>query len=48
MHLVKQLCGRMTTWLNGDFWAMFGDAQRPKLHRILAHVIDEFSTRQRH
>lgn len=44
-HLVKRLCERMTAWLNDDFRAMFSDAQRPKLRKILAHLIDEFTLR---
>lgn len=43
--MIKDLCRHLTTWVNEDFRTMFGDAQRPKLHKILAHLFDEFILR---
>lgn len=37
---VKLLCQRMQHWLLVDFPALFGVAQRPKLHKFIAHLYD--------
>jgi len=37
----RQLTARLTTWMHRDFQGLFGPLHTPKLHRILAHVLDE-------
>ena len=41
----RQLTARMTTWMHRDFQGIFGPLHTPKLHRILAHVLDELRLR---
>lgn len=42
---VDALCARMSTWVHSDFQALFGPAQLPKLHKLMAHLQDEFDLR---
>ena len=37
----RQLTDRLTTWMHRDFQGLFGPLHTPKLHRILAHVLEE-------
>ena len=41
----RQLTARLTTWMHRDFQGIFGPLHTPKLHRILAHVLDELRPR---
>lgn len=41
-HILNYLCWRLSDWLDKDFVNIFGAARRPKLHKIMAHLINEF------
>lgn len=45
IDLFEELCKRMTEWLLGDFRALFGDAQRPKLRMFSAHLYEKLLLR---
>jgi len=41
----RQLTDGLTMWMHRDFQGLFGPLHTPKLHRILAHVLDELRLR---
>jgi len=41
----RALCHRMSVWVSSDFQNIFGEKHTTKLHRLLAHLLDEFLLR---
>ena len=41
----RELTARLATWVHRDFQGLFGPLHTPKLHRLLAHVLDELRMR---
>jgi len=41
----RVLCHRMSEWVASDFQLIFGEKHTTKLHRLLAHLLDEFLLR---
>ena len=41
----RDLTARLATWVHRDFQGLFGPLHTPKLHRLLAHVLDELRMR---
>ena len=43
--LKTELCDRMSAWLHGDFIKLFGQHRKPKIHKLMAHLLEEFMLR---
>lgn len=41
-HMFNNLYRRLSDWLDKEFVNMFGETRRPKLHKIMSHLINEF------